>query len=158
MSHMLLYGCQAVLMEALRLLRRSGRTRWRADSKSSRAKWTPDAESGVVCRDSDTADQVDAGTATTIPWSEARRRSTRSRPDPRVEYLEELSRKQKPAARWYAERSVTAAAGFSDEVDAAESGDPRLPEAWPPYDHGTRRTCFNAFRSALSIESKLAAS
>jgi hypothetical protein len=64
-----------------------------------------------------------------------------------LEYLEEALEEAEAAARWYAERSATAAIGFSDEVDAAESAIVRLPEAWPQYDHGTRR-CFGATRSA----------
>jgi plasmid stabilization system protein ParE len=47
-----------------------------------------------------------------------------------LEYLEEALQEAEAAARWYAERSVTAAAGFSDEIDAAESAILRLPEAW----------------------------
>ena len=62
-----------------------------------------------------------------------------------LEYLEEALQEAEAAARWYAERSVTAAAGFSDEIDAAESAILRLPEAWPPYDHGTRRYLLQRF-------------
>src|SRR5437867_9323323 len=46
-----------------------------------------------------------------------------------LEYLEEALQEAEAAARWYAERSVTAGAGFSDEIDAAESAIVRLPEA-----------------------------
>ena len=56
-----------------------------------------------------------------------------------VEYLEEALEEAEAAARWYAERSVSAAAGFSEEIDAAESAIVELPDAWPPFDHGTRR-------------------
>ena len=62
-----------------------------------------------------------------------------------LEYLEEALQEGEAAARWYAERSVTAAAGFSDEIDAAESANVRLPEAWPPFDHGTRRYLLQRF-------------
>jgi hypothetical protein len=34
-----------------------------------------------------------------------------------VEYLEEALQEAEAAARWYAERSVTAAAAFSSEMD-----------------------------------------
>ena len=56
-----------------------------------------------------------------------------------LEYLDEALQEAEAAARWYAERSDTAAVGFSDEVDAAESAIARLPEAWPRFDYGTRR-------------------
>lgn len=62
-----------------------------------------------------------------------------------VEYLEEALEEAEAAARWYAERSPTAAAAFSDEIDAAESAIVRLPEAWPPFDHGTRRYLLRRF-------------
>jgi toxin ParE1/3/4 len=62
-----------------------------------------------------------------------------------LEYLEEALQEAEAAARWYAERSVTAAAGFSDEIAAAESAIVRLPEAWPPHDHGTRRYLLQRF-------------
>lgn len=62
-----------------------------------------------------------------------------------LEYLEDALQEAETAARWYAERSVTAAAGFSDEIDAAESAIVRLPEAWPPFDHGTRRYLLHRF-------------
>ena len=56
-----------------------------------------------------------------------------------LEYLDEALEEAEAAARWYAERSATAAIGFSDEIDAAEAAIARLPEAWPRFDHGTRR-------------------
>ena len=56
-----------------------------------------------------------------------------------LEYLEEALQEAEAAARWYAERSVTAAAAFSSEMDAAESAIVRRPDARPPFDHGTRR-------------------
>ena len=62
-----------------------------------------------------------------------------------LEYLEEALDEAEAAARWYAERSVTAAAAFSSEIDAAEAAILRLPEAWPPFDHGTRRYLLQRF-------------
>ena len=62
-----------------------------------------------------------------------------------LEYLEEALQEAEAAARWYAERSVTAAAAFGSEIDAAESAIVRLPEAWPPFDHGTRRYLLQRF-------------
>jgi len=62
-----------------------------------------------------------------------------------LEYLEEALREAEAAARWYAERSPTAAAAFSDEIDAAAAAIIRLPEAWPPFDHGTRRYLLRRF-------------
>jgi len=62
-----------------------------------------------------------------------------------LEYLEEALDEAEAAVRWYAERSVTAAAAFSSELDAAESAIARLPEAWPPFDHGTRRYLLQRF-------------
>ena len=62
-----------------------------------------------------------------------------------LEYLEEALQETERAALWYAERSATAAAAFSEEMDAAESAIARLPEAWPPYEHGTRRYLLRRF-------------
>jgi plasmid stabilization system protein ParE len=45
-----------------------------------------------------------------------------------LEYLREALEEAEAAARWYAERSPTAAAAFSDELDRAESAIARLPE------------------------------
>lgn len=56
-----------------------------------------------------------------------------------LEYLEEALAEAEEAARWYAGRSASAAAGFCEEIDAAESAITDFPEAWPPFDHGTRR-------------------
>ena len=56
-----------------------------------------------------------------------------------LEYLEEALEEAEAAACWYAERSVLAAAGFSEEIDEAESAILKFPDAWPPFDHGTRR-------------------
>ncbi|MGQ0736757.1 MAG: type II toxin-antitoxin system RelE/ParE family toxin [Acidobacteriota bacterium] len=56
-----------------------------------------------------------------------------------LEYLDEALAEAEAAAHWYAARSLTAASGFFDEIDAAISAIRRLPSAWPPFDHGTRR-------------------
>ena len=55
-----------------------------------------------------------------------------------VEYLDEAIEEAEAAARWYAERSSSAAIGFADEVAAAIVSIEQNPEAWPAYDHGTR--------------------
>ena len=62
-----------------------------------------------------------------------------------LEYLEEALEEVEAAARWYAERSATAAVAFSEEIHAAESAILRLPEAWPAFDHGTRRYLLRRF-------------
>ncbi len=62
-----------------------------------------------------------------------------------LEYLDEALEEVEAAARWYAERSNTAAIAFSDEIDAAESAIVRLPEAWPSFEHGTRRYLLRRF-------------
>ena len=54
------------------------------------------------------------------------------------EYLDEALEEAEAAARWYAERSSSAAAAFADEIDAAITAIAQNPDAWPPYDHGTR--------------------
>ena len=56
-----------------------------------------------------------------------------------LEYLAQALEEAEAAARWYAERSQAAAAGFSDELDDAEAAIIERPEAWPTFDHGTRR-------------------
>ena len=55
-----------------------------------------------------------------------------------LEYLDEAIEEAEAAARWYAERSSSAATGFADEIDMAIAAIEQNPEAWPPYDHGTR--------------------
>jgi plasmid stabilization system protein ParE len=45
----------------------------------------------------------------------------------------------------YAERSPTAAAAFTDLLDVAAEAVRQAPEAWPPYDHGTRRFLLRRF-------------
>jgi len=56
-----------------------------------------------------------------------------------LEYLEEAVVEAATAAAWYSTRSAAAAAGFEAELAEAESAIHMLPNAWPPYDHGTRR-------------------
>jgi plasmid stabilization system protein ParE len=55
-----------------------------------------------------------------------------------VEYVDEAIEEAAAAARWYAERSSSAAIGFADEIDAAIAAIEQNPETWPLYDHGTR--------------------
>jgi plasmid stabilization system protein ParE len=62
-----------------------------------------------------------------------------------IEYLEEALAEAEAAARWYAERSATAAVAFSDELDAAESAIARLPDVGPRFDDGTRRYLLRRF-------------
>lgn len=62
-----------------------------------------------------------------------------------IEILQEAVEEAEAAARWYAQRSLTAALEFSDELDAAESAIARLPEAWPRFDHNTRRYLLRRF-------------
>ena len=62
-----------------------------------------------------------------------------------LEYLDEALEEAVAAARWDAERSATAAAAFSDEIDEAECAIVRLPDAWPRFDHRTRRYLLRRF-------------
>jgi len=62
-----------------------------------------------------------------------------------LEYLEEALDEAESAARWYAERSAAAAVAFSEELDAAESAITRLPDAWPRFEHNTRRYLLRRF-------------
>ena len=55
-----------------------------------------------------------------------------------LEYLDEAIEEAEAAARWYAERSSSAASGFANEVDTAIAAIEQNPNAWPSYDHGTR--------------------
>jgi len=66
-----------------------------------------------------------------------------------LEYLEEALEEAEAAARWYAERSATAAVGFSEEMDAAEAAIVQFPEAWPRFDHGTRRYLLRRYPFSL---------
>jgi plasmid stabilization system protein ParE len=62
-----------------------------------------------------------------------------------LEYLEHALEEAEDAARWYAERSPRAALAFSEEIDAAEAAISRLPDAYPRFDHGTRRYLLRRF-------------
>jgi plasmid stabilization system protein ParE len=62
-----------------------------------------------------------------------------------LEYLDEAIEEAEAAARWYAERSSSAALGFADEIDAAIAAIEANPEAWPKYDHGTRHYLLRRF-------------
>ena len=55
-----------------------------------------------------------------------------------LEYLDEAVVDAEGAARWYAERSPTAAIRFSSELDAAEAAIIDRPEAWPTVGDGNR--------------------
>jgi len=63
----------------------------------------------------------------------------------RLEYLDEALVEAEEVARWYAERSPTAAAAFTDELDVAGAAIEEAPGAWPPYEHGTRRFLLRRF-------------
>jgi plasmid stabilization system protein ParE len=56
-----------------------------------------------------------------------------------LEYLDAALEDAESAARWYSGRSTIAAQEFAEEIDAAITAIERLPNAWPAYDHGTRR-------------------
>lgn len=73
----------------------------------------------------------------------------------RLEYLDEALDEAEEAARWYAERSPSAAAGFTDELDIAATAIERAPSTWPVYDHGARRFLLRRFpyRVVYRIES-----
>jgi len=62
-----------------------------------------------------------------------------------LEYLDHALEEAESAAHWYAERSLAAAAQFSAELDDAEAAIVERPEAWPPFDHGTRRYLLRRF-------------
>jgi plasmid stabilization system protein ParE len=62
-----------------------------------------------------------------------------------LEFLDEAIEEAEAAARWYAERSTTAAAAFADEIDTAIAEITRLPLAWPAHDHNTRRFLLRRF-------------
>jgi plasmid stabilization system protein ParE len=55
-----------------------------------------------------------------------------------LKYLEQAVAEAEGAARWYAERSPTAATRFSAELDAAEAAILEHPAAWPPMSNGNR--------------------
>jgi len=62
-----------------------------------------------------------------------------------LEYLDQAVVEAEAAARWYAERSPTASARFSAELDEAEAAILERPEAWPSGDAGTRRYLLRRF-------------
>jgi len=62
-----------------------------------------------------------------------------------LEFLDEALEEAEEAARWYAERSETAAVGFAEELDAAIAHIERAPTTWPIYEHNTRRFLLRRF-------------
>lgn len=62
-----------------------------------------------------------------------------------LEYLDEAVVDAEGAARWYAERSPTAAARFSAELDQAEAAILERPEAWPTRGDGSRHYLLRRF-------------
>lgn len=72
-----------------------------------------------------------------------------------LEYLDAALEEAEAAARWYASHSEAAAIAFSEELDTAEDAIARLPEAWPPFEYGTRRYLLRRFPFSASIESSL---
>jgi plasmid stabilization system protein ParE len=66
-----------------------------------------------------------------------------------LEYLEQALVEAEAAAHWYFERSPTAAARFSQELDEAEAAILERPEAWPIGEQGTRRYFLHHFPFAV---------
>lgn len=62
-----------------------------------------------------------------------------------LEYLAEALEEAEASARWYAERSPSAAVSFDAELDAAELAISEQAEAWASFDHGTRRYLLRRF-------------
>jgi len=62
-----------------------------------------------------------------------------------LEYLDEAVIDAEGAARWYAERSPTAAIRFSAELDEAEVAIVERPEAWPTLRDGNRHYLMRRF-------------
>lgn len=62
-----------------------------------------------------------------------------------LEYLEEAVVDAEQAARWYAERSPSAAIRFSLELDDAERAILDRPEAWPAVGAGNRHYLLRRF-------------
>lgn len=62
-----------------------------------------------------------------------------------LEYLDEAVIDAEEAARWYAERSPSAAIRFSIELDDAEAAILDRPEAWPAVGAGNRRYLLRRF-------------
>jgi plasmid stabilization system protein ParE len=67
----------------------------------------------------------------------------------KLEYLEQALVVAEAAARWYLERSPTAAARFSGELDEAETAILERPEAWPIGEQDTRRYLLPHFPFAV---------
>lgn len=70
-----------------------------------------------------------------------------------LEYLDEALDEAEEAARWYAERSATAAAGFADELDVAAAEIERRRQPGRRTTTGHAGSCCVGFRTAWSIES-----
>ena len=66
-----------------------------------------------------------------------------------LEYLDDALVEAEEAARWYAQRSPTAAAGFAFELEAAAQAITETPNTWPAYDHGTRRFLLRRYPYSL---------
>lgn len=62
-----------------------------------------------------------------------------------LEYLEQAVADADGAARWYAERSPTAAQRFSAELEAAELAIMEMPDAWAQAADGNRRYLLRRF-------------
>lgn len=62
-----------------------------------------------------------------------------------LEFLDEALEEAEEAARWYAERSAMAAAGFAEELDGAITHIERAPTTWPAHEHNTRRFLLRRF-------------
>ena len=62
-----------------------------------------------------------------------------------LEFLDEALEEAEEAARWYADRSETAAIGFADELDSAIAHIERTPTTWPIHEHNTRRFLLRRF-------------
>ena len=62
-----------------------------------------------------------------------------------VEFLDDALEEAQAAAAWYFARSPVAAEGFADELDAAVVAIAESPDAWPPFDLGTRRYLLRRF-------------
>ena len=68
----------------------------------------------------------------------------------KLEYIEQALIEAEAAARWYAERSATAAVRFSIELDEAEAAIREQPEAWPRSPAERGGICCGGFHSASS--------
>lgn len=67
----------------------------------------------------------------------------------KLEYLDAALVEAKEAARWYAQRSPTAAAGFVIELEAAAQAITEKPDTWPAYGQGTRRYLLRRYPYSL---------